>query len=150
MFYLNLFISLQISDIHISLHFDPSRKDDLRKFCTEVVDIIRPKVVVASGDLTDSRSRDPLGSGQFEQEWIWYSEILNSTKVNEKTVWLDIRGNHDNFDIFSWNSSNNYYRIYSNYGKHSERHYHYNIKDGNDLYTFIAVDACYHPSVRRP
>lgn len=100
--------------------------------------------------MTDSRSKDPLGSGQYEQEWIWYSEVLKSTNVTNRTVWLDLRGNHDNFDIYSWNSSNNYYRIYSNYGKHSERHYHYSIKDDNDLYTFIAVDACVSPSPKRP
>ena len=76
------------------MHFDLSRKDDLRSFCTEVIDIVRPKVVVASGDLTDSRSKDPLGSGQYEQEWIWYHEVLTSTNVTQKTVWLDIRGNH--------------------------------------------------------
>lgn len=48
----------------------------------------------ASGDLTDSRSKSPLGSGQFEQEWIWYQEVLQSTNVTNKTAWLDIRGNH--------------------------------------------------------
>jgi len=144
------FVFVQISDIHISLHFDLSRKDDLRQFCTEVIDIIRPKVVIASGDLTDSRSKSPLGSGQFEQEWIWYHDVLESTNVTKKTVWLDLRGNHDNFDIYGWNSSNNYYRIYSNYGKHSERHYHYTIEDVDDKYTFIAVDACVSPSPKRP
>jgi hypothetical protein len=36
---------LQISDLHISKLIDPSRVSDFRTFCSEVVDIVRPKVV---------------------------------------------------------------------------------------------------------
>lgn len=59
-----------------------------------MVDAIQPSVVIASGDLTDSRTLHPLGSDQIEQEWIWYHEVLNSTRIRDRTVWLDLRGNH--------------------------------------------------------
>lgn len=56
----------------------------------------------------------------------------------------------DNFDIFGWNSYNNYYRVYSHTGKHHPRHYSYNFTDGNDRYSFVAADACVTPSPKRP
>ena len=46
------------------------------------------------GDLTDAKSVDFQGSQQYEDEWITYDKVLKETKVTEKTVWLDVRGNH--------------------------------------------------------
>ena len=91
---LNSDICLQISDLHLSIHFDPKRGPDLEKFCTKHIDIIKPSVVLATGDLTDSRTRDPMGSTVFEKEWIMYWNVLNKTKVSSRTNWLDIKGNH--------------------------------------------------------
>ena len=48
----------------------------------------------SSGDLTDAKSVDFQGSQQYEDEWITYDKVLKETKVTEKTVWLDVRGNH--------------------------------------------------------
>lgn len=90
---INFFFS-QISDIHLSVYFDRGRKDDFIIFCNEVVDAIKPSVVIASGDLTDSRTKEPFGCDQFEEEWTWYWEALNSSGVLHKTTWLDVRGNH--------------------------------------------------------
>ena len=42
-----------------------------------------------------------LGSGQYLEEWKSYSKTLNSSGVLEKTVWLDIRGNHGKLYLFS-------------------------------------------------
>lgn len=48
------------------------------------------------GDLVDARTKDLLGSKQFEKEWEMYQQVLNETGVTNNTVWLDIRGNHGN------------------------------------------------------
>lgn len=56
--------------------------------------MIKPKVVLASGDLTDAKTKDNIGSDQFEGEWKYYRDILIEAHVKEKTLWLDIRGNH--------------------------------------------------------
>lgn len=66
----------------------------LREFVNETLDIIKPTVVVASGDLTDGRDKNYLISKQFEADWQTYNNILATGKVKEKTIWLDIRGNH--------------------------------------------------------
>ena len=78
-----------------------NRGTDLLRFCTEVIDIIKPKLVIHTGDITDSRTKQPMGSEQHEEEWIEYRDIINGSNVTKKTVWLDIRGNHGN--------SNNYF-----------------------------------------
>ena len=46
------------------------------------------------GDLTDAKDESKRGSEQYIEEWQEYYSILKETKVQEKTKWLDLRGNH--------------------------------------------------------
>lgn len=50
--------------------------------------------MLASGDLTDARDSDFLGSHQHDGEWKIYHDILHKANIEKKTLWLDIRGNH--------------------------------------------------------
>lgn len=84
----------QISDIHISIFRDPSRITQLKEFCDLTVGAFSPYVVLASGDLTDAKTKDEMGSRQELNEWKHYKRILDESKVTKKTTWLDIRGNH--------------------------------------------------------
>lgn len=68
--------------------------DELRKFVSHTLDTIKPPVVLASGDLTDAKDWDLMGSRQYEAEWKIYHEILTRANVKNKTLWLDVRGNH--------------------------------------------------------
>ncbi|XP_043522394.1 transmembrane protein 62-like isoform X4 [Frieseomelitta varia] len=141
---------LQISDIHISIFQDSFRITELKEFCNITINSIKPSVVLASGDLTDAKAKDKMGSKQILEEWQYYKRVLDETEVTKKTLWLDVRGNHDNFNVLSLESKNNYYSNYSIQGQKHPRSYMYTINAGSELYTFIAIDACLKPGPRRP
>ncbi|MCL4116407.1 UNVERIFIED_CONTAM: hypothetical protein GTU68_024498, partial [Idotea baltica] len=140
----------QISDLHLSIFHDEGRVTSFKKFASETVSIIKPSVVLASGDLTDAKTIDMLGSRQYIKEWTSYNDVLTESGVKNKTVWLDIRGNHDNFNVPSLSSSNNFYQRFSVQGPKHQRSYMYTLRKGYDTMSFIAVDACLLPGPRRP
>ncbi|XP_050421603.1 transmembrane protein 62-like isoform X2 [Adelges cooleyi] len=142
---------LQISDLHLSIFHDWGRVTELKEFCDLTIDTIKPFAVLASGDLTDAKNRNGIGSTQYEEEWLAYQEVLTTSKVTEKTKWLDIRGNHDSFDVSSEQSVKNFYQKYSPQGKLHPRSYNYTVTNqaGMSL-KFIGVDACLDPGPKRP
>ena len=74
---------------------DSTRIKDFEEFCADILGLIRPKVVLASGDLTDAKNKDLTGSRQYEHEWKEYNRVINQNKqLLKETLWLDVRGNH--------------------------------------------------------
>ncbi|XP_071559664.1 transmembrane protein 62 [Temnothorax nylanderi] len=149
--YNHLIWFLQITDLHISIFRDPTRIWEFIEFCNVTVNsAIQPKVVLASGDLTDAIAENRFGSKQQSEEWKTYRYVIDQTNVSKKILWLDVRGNHDNFDIINFDSKNNYYSHYSIQGKKYPRSYMYNVKTGREKFSFIAIDACLKPGPKRP
>ena len=70
------FVFLQITDLHISKYKYLDIKDDLEEFFTTTLDTVKPTVVLASGDLTDAKDQDGVGSGQVLEEWETYQNVL--------------------------------------------------------------------------
>ena len=94
---------------------DPKRGPDFAKFCSETLGTIHPELVLVTGDLTDAKEKDRIGSQQYLKEWETYNKILRETNVTQMFPWLDIRGNHgklyfnltnDNFKIVHDTDSN--------------------------------------------
>ncbi|XP_066490882.1 transmembrane protein 62 [Tiliqua scincoides] len=66
----------------------------------------------------------------------------------EKTKWIDVKGNHDTFNVPSLENVRNYYRKYSAWHKDGSFHYVHSTPFGK--YSFICVDATLTPGPKRP
>ncbi|KAA0194483.1 hypothetical protein HAZT_HAZT001520 [Hyalella azteca] len=140
----------EVSDLHFSIWNDKSRITEFRDFCRHSIRTIEPAVVLASGDLTDAKSVDGMGSLQYEEEWQYYKTILQETGLYNNTVWLDIRGNHDNFNMASLSSATNLYKSHSVQGGRHPRSYLHSVRRAGVSVAFIAVDTTLLPGPKRP
>ncbi|XP_014291576.1 transmembrane protein 62 [Halyomorpha halys] len=132
---------VQVSDLHLSYFRDKARATALFELCDFTFKHINPSVILATGDLTDGRKWDPAGSMQIQEEWTMYKDILDKCSTVKKIPWLDIRGNHDNFDVPDVYSPKNLFLKYSMQGRNQSRSYIRKLRVGSESYAFVAVDA---------
>ena len=111
----------------------------------------QPKAVVLTGDLTDAKTIDKLGSRQFEAEWKIYRETMQKCGAFDKNsdqIWLDIRGNHDTFNTNSHEND-----LFSRYGirnTKNDRMYTEVVQANNISVGFVGMDASLAPGPKRP
>lgn len=147
----NLIWFLQITDLHLSNRGSFDREIDFKDFTRKYLDIIKPDAVLATGDLTDGRTNNSiLGTSQQIDEWQAYYGAVVDSNATSKTNWLDIRGNHDNFNVYRPSDPKTYYRQYTVRGKLHERNYHFVLQKGTKNYSFIGVDEVQTPGLKVP
>ncbi|XP_024218565.1 transmembrane protein 62 isoform X2 [Halyomorpha halys] len=139
---------VQVSDLHLSQFRDKTRGISLLELCDFTFKHIDPSLILATGDLTDGFTINRFASLQFQEEWIMYKEILNKCSTVKKIPWLDIRGNHDNFNVPD--VSKNLFLKYSMQGRNHSRSYLHKMKVGSETYAFVAVDACPDVGIKMP
>ncbi|XP_040571816.1 transmembrane protein 62 [Lepeophtheirus salmonis] len=139
---------LQISDLHLS-KFNPKNPDrDLKKFISFVNTQISPGALLVTGDLTDAKSPYGFGSEQFDVEWRLYHNIMNDFNY---THFMDIRGNHDTFDVPDMEHPRNFFDDYSIQGQSgNSRSYLRIVTHNKKKMCFIGVDATQMPGPKRP
>ncbi|XP_024361562.1 putative metallophosphoesterase At3g03305 [Physcomitrium patens] len=104
---------VQVSDIHIS-RLVPERGRALRRALGHALQLIKPAIVLISGDLTDAKI-EKSASGQDEGEWVEYRDSM--AKVADDSGiplerFYDLRGNHDKYGVPP-SSTLNYFSKYS-------------------------------------
>lgn len=142
---------LQVSDLHLSNRGSFERISDFEEFANTYADIFKPDAVLVTGDITDGKANGSVfATDQQIDEWQAYHRAVTNSKVTQKTAWLDVRGNHDNFNVFRPSDSKSFYRIYSVRGKDHERNYHYILEKGGKNYSFFGVDEVQTPGLKIP
>lgn len=147
----NLMWFLQVTDLHLSNRGAYQRERDFVEFCDKYVDIFKPDAVLVTGDLTDGREpNSTFGTGQQLDEWQAYANAISKSESLKRnpTKLFDIRGNHDNFNVYRPGDPKNLYRQYSIMGKKHSRNYMDTVKKGDKTYSFIAVDEVQTPGVK--
>jgi len=140
---------VQVTDLHISKFQHLDIKDDLKEFYSTTLDIVKPSVVLASGDLTDAKDSDGVNSFQIKEEWRTYQRLLEENNVLNKTIYLDLRGNHDSFNVYDYNDKLNFFKTHSGQGPHHKSSFLAKFKHKGRTYSFIAIDATLNPGPKK-
>lgn len=152
----NVFYFLHISDLHVSKFAKKGGAAHLHTFLRHTLPFYNPPFVAVTGDLTDAKSAYKLASHQHQTEWQTYYDTLKQYGVlereqnaqnNSARFWIDLRGNHDTFDVGGWNSTENYYR---NYSVSKRKNYQYVHSPGFGRYNFVVLDGCPDVGPGRP
>ncbi|KAG0554421.1 hypothetical protein KC19_12G090300 [Ceratodon purpureus] len=92
---------VQMSDIHIS-KWVSARGRALRRSLGRALKLIKPAIVLVTGDLTDAKNKDMTTTQQEEVEWIEYRDSFQKV-ADESGIPLkkfyDLRGNHDKYGV---------------------------------------------------
>ncbi|CAJ0847953.1 2277_t:CDS:10 [Entrophospora sp. SA101] len=145
----NLFYFIQISDLHISKFQRVGGTYHFLHFLSTVIPAISPSFVIVTGDLTDAKDSDLVTSSQYVEEWITYESALIESGIpaKRKEFWYDLRGNHDCFNVKSWESEENFYK---EYGIVKQKGFNFTVEKPFGNYTFIGLDACPKLGPARP
>ena len=90
-----IFWIIHISDSHIGTNY---YDEDTRFtwFFQEAVPTIQPLLIINSGDLVDGSLNGIPASGQDEEEWLLYRNIVDDSGVTAD-FYYDLPGNHDGY-----------------------------------------------------
>ncbi|KAM7272316.1 hypothetical protein ACFE04_026979 [Oxalis oulophora] len=145
---------VQLSDLHFSVHH-PDRALDFNSIVGPTLSMINPSLVLITGDLTDGKSKDLLVMKQNEEEWIEYQNTMEDVVKRsglDKTIFYDLRGNHDNFGVPSVGGSFDFFSKYSINGQLG-RSRHVNsitLQTGEQKHLFVGLDSTMHVGLRGP
>ncbi|CAH8515601.1 unnamed protein product [Schistosoma bovis] len=146
----NVFWFVHITDLHFSEFGSKDRQMDFLEFCSTHIPVIRPEVVIASGDITDGKGKTFSLSLQNLEEWEDYSSLLKQSGVLNLTKWLDVRGNHDSFDVPSFGGYGDYYSRFGVRGGSSLKSRIFKLVKPYGQYSFISIDLSTEPGLKWP
>lgn len=145
---------VQLSDLHFSVHH-PERALDFGTIVGPTLAMINPSLVLVTGDLTDGKSKDLLTMKLDEEEWIEYKKVMEDVVKKSglnKSIFYDLRGNHDNFGASLFGSSSDFFSRYSLNGQQN-RSGQVNsivIETGERKLLFVGFDSTMPGGLRGP
>ncbi|KAI3459115.1 hypothetical protein Pfo_015778 [Paulownia fortunei] len=145
---------VQLSDLHFSVHH-PERARDFREIVGATLSLIKPSLVLLTGDLTDGKSRDLLIMKQDENEWIEYQKVMQDVVQRsglDKSTFYDVRGNHDNFGVPVIGGSLDFFSKYSINGQlqRSGKVNSITIQTSKRKLLFVGFDSTMSSGLRGP
>ncbi|RHZ56875.1 hypothetical protein Glove_396g92 [Diversispora epigaea] len=144
----NVFYFIQISDLHISKFHKTGGTSHFLHFLGTILPVVSPSFVLVTGDLTDGKDVDGITSQQLIEEWTSYQTALKESGVLDRSnYWFDLRGNHDCFNVRSWESEQNLFRKFSAL---KQQGFDVIIEKEFGNYRFLGIDACPKIGPARP
>ncbi|XP_038890288.1 putative metallophosphoesterase At3g03305 [Benincasa hispida] len=145
---------VQLSDLHFSVHH-PDRALQFRDFVGPALAMINPSLVLITGDLTDGKSKDLLTMIQIEEEWMEYQNVMEEVITRsglDKSIFFDLRGNHDKFGVPTVGGSFDYFSNYSISGQlgRNANVQSVTVQDGQQKYLFVGFDSTMSVGLRGP
>ncbi|XP_072973523.1 putative metallophosphoesterase At3g03305 [Typha angustifolia] len=145
---------VQVTDLHVSA-YHPDRADDLVRLLAPVLRIIRPSLLLITGDITDAKNKKRTSSRQDESEWVVYRNAIDAIVKRggiDKHRIFDIRGNHDKYgvpyvghklDFFSTHSVSSQLNRLSTI-------YSISLMEEDKRYIFLGIDDTLSVGIRGP
>ena len=136
----NLMWFLIISDTHIGEKQDGGDQDtvNLNWVMGEAYTHINPAVIFNTGDLTDATNGGLIPTGQHDEEWKAYQNILLDNNITFDQ-YVDMPGNHDQYS----DKGLKHYLKYSMGGQYDGKTQHNVIRDYDfGKYQFITTATC--------
>ncbi|XP_057960566.1 putative metallophosphoesterase At3g03305 isoform X2 [Malania oleifera] len=145
---------VQLSDLHFSM-FHPDRAHDFRSLIGPALSMINPSLVLITGDLTDGKSKDLLIMKQNEEEWAEYQSVMEDVVKRsglDKSIFYDLRGNHDSFGVPVVGDSFDFFSKYSINGQlgRSRNVNSVTVQTGSWNYLFVGFDSAMSIGLRGP
>ncbi|OZJ04422.1 hypothetical protein BZG36_02922 [Bifiguratus adelaidae] len=159
-----LFYFVQISDLHISRHLRRGNILHFLHFLKTTLPILSPPFVLATGDLTDAKDARRFTSHQYLEEWVAYktaleeSDVLRNASAGSIPRWVDVRGNHDMFNVEEKGRGTDYFSEYGvlkdYYKKNNIAAFDWKLpateSSPESIYKFVCLDASPRQGPSRP
>ncbi|CAB4316131.1 unnamed protein product [Prunus armeniaca] len=145
---------VQLSDLHFSVHH-PDRALDFKNLVGPALSMINPSLVLITGDLTDGKSKDLLTMKQNEEEWVEYQNVMEDVIKRsglDRSIFFDLRGNHDNFGVPVLGGSFDFFSKYSINGQlgRTGNVNSVTLQTGERKHLFVGVDSTISVGLRGP
>ncbi|KAH0994459.1 hypothetical protein GBA52_018323 [Prunus armeniaca] len=131
---------VQLSDLHFSVHH-PDRALDFKNLVGPALSMINPSLVLITGDLTE--------------EWVEYQNVMEGVIKRsglDRSIFFDLRGNHDNFGVPVLGGSFDFFSKYSINGQlgRTGNVNSVTLQTGERKHLFVGVDSTISVGLRGP